>query len=167
MLCAFFIHVHPRHPPRKTLNISIHTSLHTSPLHTTTRAGDAATIEQPRALDYADELFAKYDRNNDERLQLEELQALLKEASEQFPHLKEHATFLEGCVLVVLVVVYTCVWMYMWLCIHVYVRSCGRACAPTLIHYTVYIAPFGQHIPTFPSFPFPTVNLACSVSVAW
>lgn len=59
-------------------------------------SGDAATIEQPRALDFADELFAKYDSNGDERLQLEELQALLQEASERFPHLKEHATFLEG-----------------------------------------------------------------------
>lgn len=61
-------------------------------------AGDAATIEQPRALDFADELFVKYDRNGDDRLQLEELQALLQEASERFPHLKEHATFLEGYV---------------------------------------------------------------------
>ena len=65
------------------------------PLHVLP-AGDAATIEQPRALDFADELFAKYDRNGDDRLQLEELQALLQEASERFPHLKEHATFLEG-----------------------------------------------------------------------
>lgn len=78
------------HAPMRML--TRHVTTHSHP-H---RAGDAATIEQPRALDYADELFAKYDRNGDERLQLEELQALLKEASDQFPHLREHATFLEG-----------------------------------------------------------------------
>lgn len=58
--------------------------------------GDAATITQPRALDYADELFAKYDVNGDSELQLDELRALLTDASAQFPHLAEHATFLES-----------------------------------------------------------------------
>lgn len=45
----------------------------------------------------ATELFDKYAATHpDGRLTLGELQQLMREASEEFPHLREHATFLDG-----------------------------------------------------------------------
>ncbi|KAL4428590.1 hypothetical protein ABPG77_008902 [Micractinium sp. CCAP 211/92] len=59
--------------------------------------GDAATIEQNTATQKATELFDKYAATHaDGRLTLTELQQLMREASEEFPHLREHATFLDG-----------------------------------------------------------------------
>lgn len=58
--------------------------------------GDAATIEQQKALDKADELFEKAEKDEAGRISLSGLRAIMLEASEQFPHLKEHASFLEA-----------------------------------------------------------------------
>lgn len=58
--------------------------------------GDAATIEQQKALDKADELFEKADVDNSDSLSLKELRSVLNEASKEFPHLSEHAKFLES-----------------------------------------------------------------------
>lgn len=58
--------------------------------------GDAATIEQQKALDKADELFEKADIDKNGRLSKRELANLLTEASKDFPHLAEHAKFLES-----------------------------------------------------------------------
>lgn len=58
--------------------------------------GDAATIEQQKALDKADELFEKADTDKNGRLSRRELATLLTEASKDFPHLSEHARFLES-----------------------------------------------------------------------
>jgi NADH:ubiquinone reductase (non-electrogenic) len=57
--------------------------------------GDASTIDQPKALDLADELFEKYDANGDGKLQVSELRTLLAEASKTFSHLEEHAKVME------------------------------------------------------------------------
>ena len=46
-------------------------------------------------MEKANELFDKY-AGADGRLSLPELQQVMREAAEQFPHLKEHATFLDG-----------------------------------------------------------------------
>lgn len=56
--------------------------------------GDAATIEQQKALDKADELFEKADADKNGQLSMKELRSLLTEASKDFPHLAEHARFL-------------------------------------------------------------------------
>eukprot|EP00882_Tetradesmus_deserticola_P003879 GHRQ01004103.1.p1 GENE.GHRQ01004103.1~~GHRQ01004103.1.p1 ORF type:complete len:615 (+),score=301.43 GHRQ01004103.1:630-2474(+) len=58
--------------------------------------GDACTIDQPRALQRADDLFEQADTNKDGLVGLRELQALLKQASKEFSHLEEHARFLEA-----------------------------------------------------------------------
>ncbi|KAF6266031.1 hypothetical protein COO60DRAFT_1633095 [Scenedesmus sp. NREL 46B-D3] len=58
--------------------------------------GDASTIDQPRALQRADDLFEQADTNKDGLVGLKELQALLTEASKEFSHLEEHARFLEA-----------------------------------------------------------------------
>ena len=58
--------------------------------------GDAATIEQQKALDKADELFERADADGTGRLTLAQLRTLMREASEEFPHLAEHASFLES-----------------------------------------------------------------------
>ena len=48
-------------------------------------------------MEKAGELFDKYAKTHaDGRLTLPELQQLMAEASQQFPHLQEHATFLDG-----------------------------------------------------------------------
>lgn len=50
-------------------------------------------------MEKASELFDKYAKTNaNGRLTLPELQQLMEEASQEFPHLREHATFLDGCV---------------------------------------------------------------------
>ncbi|KAI3439031.1 hypothetical protein D9Q98_001441 [Chlorella vulgaris] len=58
--------------------------------------GDAATIEQAKAVEKASELFDKYAVGTAGRVSLTELQQLMREASSEFPHLREHATFLDG-----------------------------------------------------------------------
>jgi NADH:ubiquinone reductase (non-electrogenic) len=58
--------------------------------------GDAATIDQPRALERAEQLFAEGDANGDGRLSLRELRALLRRASSEFSHFEEHARFLDS-----------------------------------------------------------------------
>jgi NADH:ubiquinone reductase (non-electrogenic) len=58
--------------------------------------GDAATIEQATALAKAEELFNRADVNGDGRLSLRELQDMMREAAKEFPHLAEHARFLDG-----------------------------------------------------------------------
>lgn len=56
---------------------------------------NAFSLEQ--ATQKATELFDKYAATHaDGRLTLTELQQLMREASEEFPHLREHATFLDG-----------------------------------------------------------------------
>lgn len=49
--------------------------------------GDAATIEQQKALAKADELFTLADVNGDNSLSLAELRRILRQASKEFPHL--------------------------------------------------------------------------------
>jgi hypothetical protein len=44
----------------------------------------------------ASELFDKYAVGTAGRVSLTELQQLMREASSEFPHLREHATFLDG-----------------------------------------------------------------------
>lgn len=58
--------------------------------------GDASTIEQQKALDKADELFERADVDKNGRLSMTELRSMLTEASKEFPHLEEHARFLEN-----------------------------------------------------------------------
>jgi NADH:ubiquinone reductase (non-electrogenic) len=58
--------------------------------------GDAATIDQPRALERAEELFVAGDTNGDGRLSLRELRDLLRGASSEFSHFEEHAQFLDS-----------------------------------------------------------------------
>lgn len=57
--------------------------------------GDAATIDQPRALQRADELFEQADVDKNGRVSLEELQRLMEAASKEYSHFEEHAKFLE------------------------------------------------------------------------
>lgn len=57
--------------------------------------GDSATIDQPKALARADELFDAADTNADGKLSLAELRAVLGTAAKEFSHLEEHARFLE------------------------------------------------------------------------
>lgn len=57
--------------------------------------GDAATIEQPKALGRARQLFEEGDTNRDGRLSLDELRAVMAKAAKEFPHLAEHSRFLE------------------------------------------------------------------------
>lgn len=57
--------------------------------------GDAAAIEQERALTHADELFARAANGGDGRLTIPELKNVLIEASNEFPQFKEFASFFE------------------------------------------------------------------------
>lgn len=58
--------------------------------------GDAATVDQPKARQYAASLFDEFDTDRSGTLSLAELQRLLSSASKEFSHLEEHARFLEG-----------------------------------------------------------------------
>ncbi|GIL56627.1 hypothetical protein Vafri_11967 [Volvox africanus] len=58
--------------------------------------GDAATIDQPKALDYAEQLFDAADTNKDGKLNLQELKQLLNDASKEFSHLEEHARYFDS-----------------------------------------------------------------------
>ncbi|GIM04019.1 hypothetical protein Vretimale_8656 [Volvox reticuliferus] len=58
--------------------------------------GDAATIDQPKALDYAEQLFDGADTNKDGKLSLQELKQLLNDASKEFSHLEEHARYFDS-----------------------------------------------------------------------
>ncbi len=58
--------------------------------------GDAATIEQQKALEKADELFLKADADGNGRLSMKELAALLNEESKEYPQMAEHARFLDA-----------------------------------------------------------------------
>jgi len=58
--------------------------------------GDAATIEQERAVERVGELFEQADTNNDGNLSMEELRVVMKRAAKEYPHLDEHSRFLEG-----------------------------------------------------------------------
>eukprot|EP00884_Botryococcus_braunii_P007779 jgi/Botrbrau1/17001/Bobra.49_2s0060.1 len=58
--------------------------------------GDAATIEQDKALDRVPELFDRADTNKNGVLELQELQDLLREASKEYSHFEEHSRFLDA-----------------------------------------------------------------------
>jgi NADH:ubiquinone reductase (non-electrogenic) len=58
--------------------------------------GDAATIEQPKSLDRAEELFAQADKDKDGKLRFSELRDVLNAASKEYSHLEEHARFLDS-----------------------------------------------------------------------
>ena len=58
--------------------------------------GDAATIEQPRALGKVEELFDKADKEKRGYLKLDQLREILIEGSAEFPHLEEYAEYLNG-----------------------------------------------------------------------
>ena len=49
---------------------------------------------QPKSLDKASELFDNADKDGDGKLDIEELTAVLQEASLEYSHLAEHAQFL-------------------------------------------------------------------------
>lgn len=57
--------------------------------------GDAATVDQPKARQYAVSLFDKFDKDKSGTLSFSELRDLLCSASHRFSHLEEHARFLE------------------------------------------------------------------------
>ena len=57
--------------------------------------GDVATMDQPRAREYAAELFEEFDKDCSGTLSFPELRQLLKAASGRFSHLEEHARFLD------------------------------------------------------------------------
>lgn len=76
---------------------------HAAPCHMHATATDASPhhhspfLFETQAVEKATELFDKYAKtHSDGRLTLPELQQLMEEASQQFPHLREHATFLDG-----------------------------------------------------------------------
>eukprot|EP00775_Hariotina_reticulata_P009271 gene9271-9436_t len=58
--------------------------------------GDASTIHHEKALDYADQLFEEADADKDGMLTLSDLQKVLHKARQDFPHLEEHAKFLDA-----------------------------------------------------------------------
>ncbi|GMH44754.1 hypothetical protein BSKO_12706 [Bryopsis sp. KO-2023] len=55
--------------------------------------GDAATINQNRALEYVDELFERADKNKNGELSLPELRGIMSEASKEFPQFREYELF--------------------------------------------------------------------------
>ena len=58
--------------------------------------GDSSTVFQPKAIDHAEELFDLADENKDSVLTMEEIRNVLVKASSRFPHLSEHARFLDS-----------------------------------------------------------------------
>lgn len=58
--------------------------------------GDSSTVYQPKAMDYVEDLFDQADTNKDSVLTLEEIRNVLVKASANFPHLSEHARFLDS-----------------------------------------------------------------------
>ena len=64
--------------------------------HMVRPSGDAATVDQPRALERAEELFDQADPNSKGSLSLAELQTIMQAASKEYSHLEEHARFLAG-----------------------------------------------------------------------
>lgn len=58
--------------------------------------GDAATIHTHLASEHVDELFDAADTDSDGLLSVAELQQLLHDCAEEFPHLAKHARFLDG-----------------------------------------------------------------------
>ena len=58
--------------------------------------GDAATARQDRALDAAGALVDRADIDGNGTLDLDELRALLKDASQEYAQFKEHAKFLDS-----------------------------------------------------------------------
>lgn len=58
--------------------------------------GDAATVHTPLASEHVDELFDAADADKDGLLSVAELQRLLHDCAEEFPHLAKHARFLDG-----------------------------------------------------------------------
>jgi len=58
--------------------------------------GDAGTISQEQAQQYAAELFKEGDISGDGKLQLAELRDILIKGSDRFPQLAEYATFLDS-----------------------------------------------------------------------
>ncbi|DBA82616.1 TPA: tubulin alpha 1, variant 2 [Trebouxia sp. C0004] len=57
--------------------------------------GDAATVEQAKALSRAKEMFAEADKDGDGMLSYAELTAAMKQASKEYSHLEEYARYLE------------------------------------------------------------------------
>lgn len=66
-----------------------------APAGTIYALGDAATIGQQKALDKADELFERAPKDASGRISLKGLRAIMGEAAQEFPHLEEHASFLD------------------------------------------------------------------------
>lgn len=58
--------------------------------------GDAATIEQERALTHAKELFSQADTDANGMLSVTELRDVLRTASKDYSHIEEHSRFLDG-----------------------------------------------------------------------
>ncbi|KAL4519751.1 hypothetical protein Ndes2526B_g01679 [Nannochloris sp. 'desiccata'] len=58
--------------------------------------GDAATIEQQKALDKADELFERAPKDSKGGISLKGLREIMREAAKEFPHLEEHSSFLDS-----------------------------------------------------------------------
>ncbi|KAK9914887.1 hypothetical protein WJX75_001929 [Coccomyxa subellipsoidea] len=58
--------------------------------------GDAATIQQEKALSHSEELFDQADVSKDGKLQLSEVRDILRRSSEEYSHFAEHARFLDG-----------------------------------------------------------------------
>ncbi|KAL0037414.1 hypothetical protein WJX79_006840 [Trebouxia sp. C0005] len=57
--------------------------------------GDAATVEQAKALSRAKEMFAEADKDGDGMLSYAELTAAMRQASKEYSHLEEYARYLE------------------------------------------------------------------------
>ena len=67
-----------------------------APGNTIFALGDAATIAQQKALDKADELFERAEKGADGSITLMGLRNIMRDAAKEFPHLEEHASFLES-----------------------------------------------------------------------
>ncbi|KAK9815675.1 hypothetical protein WJX72_007865 [[Myrmecia] bisecta] len=58
--------------------------------------GDAATIEQDKAMDHASELFERADTHHHGKLNLDEVRAIVRAASKEYTQFKEYLRFLDG-----------------------------------------------------------------------